>query len=121
MYFYLDDHSEGEAEIEEIFSTQEVYQQEAEHHLSEKREMGKISKKKECCMLLNLVWKLLQQPNVFLVVLSFGLIEGLFVNLLYWVPYYYIQMNEESYSMVSILECTISIFAGGISLEFLLY
>lgn len=36
------------------------------------------------------VWKILKDLNIFLVVLSFGITEGLYGNLLNWLPYYYI-------------------------------
>lgn len=72
-------------------------------------------------MLLSRIWNFLKEAKVFLVVLSFGVTEGLFVNLVSWLPYYYIQINEESYSLVSILGCACCFFIGGIVVEYLLF
>jgi hypothetical protein len=65
-------------------------------------------------MLFTRTWNELKKLNILLVTLSFGLIEGIYSNLLFWAPYYYIEMNEEAYSMASILGCCLSITVGGI-------
>ena len=54
----------------------------------------RLTKTQECLMFLRHAWKLLKEPNIFLVVVSFGVMEGLFSNILFWAPYYYIQINE---------------------------
>jgi hypothetical protein len=58
---------------------------------------------------------------VLLVVLSAGLMETLYSNLLLWVPYYYIIIGEEAYSTTFMLGITISIALGGVFLEVLLF
>ena len=87
----------------------------------EKKEVAKKSKTQECFLLARGIYKLLREPRVFLVVLSFGLIQGLFLNLVYWLPYYYIAINAKNYSMVSILGCSGCLFIGGIIVEYLLF
>ena len=86
-----------------------------------KKEVAKKSKTHECFLLARGIWRLLNEPRVFLVVLSFGLMEGLFLNLVYWLPYYYVAINAKDYSMVSLLGCSGCLFIGGIIVEYLLF
>lgn len=56
-----------------------------------------------------------------MVVISFGLVEGLIVNLIYWLPYFYIEINQEAYSMASLLGFAGCLFLGGIIVEYFFF
>jgi hypothetical protein len=68
----------------------------------------------ECSLLLGQVCKEVKKPNVLFVAISFGLVDGLFLNQIFWYPYYFIQVDQSAYSMVSILGCCICICVGGV-------
>jgi hypothetical protein len=44
-------------------------------------------------LLLIKIFKVLKKKNILLIVFSAGLMEGLYTNLLFWVPYYYINIG----------------------------
>jgi len=66
-------------------------------------------------------WSVLKQKNILLVVLSAALLEGLYANLVFWIPYYYINIGEDKYSSIAVLGMSISGAVGGVFFETLFY
>lgn len=56
-----------------------------------------------------------------MVVISFALIESVYGNLLFWLPYFYISVGSSEFSMLSLLTCCGSITIGGLIIEVILF